>query len=132
MPKVNRRPRHRAASSASSTTSNNNAATERGASNDVPYKKISVDQDNVSVLYEHIKSADGQTSSIRLHISKRGALGPPPPPPRTTTTAQNNEHNIQRVTTVVINDDRAGLTVDVASTKSDNDAFNIIITNNCN
>ena len=129
MPKVNGRPRHRAASLASSTTSNNSAATERGASDDVLYKKIFVDQDNVNVLYEHIKTADGQTSSIRLHIGKRGALGAPPSP---ATTAQNNEQNIQRVTTVVITDDRAGLTVDVASTKSDNDAFNIIITNSCN
>ena len=130
MPKTNRCRHRRVVSSASSIIGSNHDADGR-ASNDVLLKKFTVDQDHVRVLYEHMKTGDGQKSRLRLQINKREAIGPSPAPPLTTT-AQNNEHNGRRVTNVVINDDHTGLTVDMESTKSDINAFTIVITANGN
>ncbi|CAF1488017.1 unnamed protein product [Adineta steineri] len=104
-------------------------------------RKISLEHENLMLVYEYHKDADGSSNFTRLHVSKRGALGPPPTQPTTTATAaatgggvnnqQQQQHNPQ-ANTVVINNDHGGVTIDISSTKNDNESFNIIITNSGN
>ena len=120
MPKATRRSQRLAAANAATTTTTVNPAQFSAERNNIAF-----DCDQFAVDYEYHQNANGSRHT-RLHISKRGELGPRRVP-------NNQQQQGQpRSNTIVINNDPSGLTLDVSSQNSDNNSLKIIITNSDN